>query len=117
MPTIVPPKFCSICCLSVINFSAILFLGAGPHVSVQMSSFGSRVTAAGAEAPLSPDRSAQVLEHPELPQEDRHRNVAVEGHHLPVLQMKDVTAWGVHLLVRRRNRALRNQQVSLVCTV
>src|SRR5271169_3769314 len=31
--------------------------------------------------------------------------------------MKHVTARSVHLLVRRRNRSLRNHQVSLVCAV
>src|SRR5439155_26061841 len=31
--------------------------------------------------------------------------------------MKNVAAWGVDLLVRRRNDALRNYQVSLVRTV
>jgi hypothetical protein len=47
-----------------------------------------------AKPPLSFDRSAQICEHPELPQEDRHRNVAVERHYLSVLQMSSADAWG-----------------------
>src|ERR1700733_471809 len=77
-PAILLQRFSSICFLSVINCSEILFFGAsashrGSNVLIRQPSDSPE-----AEPPLSPDRSAQVLEHPELPQEDRHRNVAVE---------------------------------------
>src|SRR6266436_3861397 len=41
----------------------------------------------------------------------------MERHYLPVLQMKDITAWGMDLLVRRRNDALINRQISLMRSV
>src|SRR5258707_414176 len=66
---------------------------------------------------LFPDSGAQVFEYSELLEKDWHRDVAVKGEYLPVLQMKDITAWGMHLLVGRRNNALRKVQVSLVCAV
>ena len=40
----------------------------------------------GAEPPLSPDTALRFFEHPELPEEDGHRNLAVEREGLPVLQ-------------------------------
>src|SRR6266436_15995 len=41
----------------------------------------------------------------------------MERHYLPVLQMKDITAWGMDLLVRRRNDALIDRQISLMRSV
>src|SRR5258706_16113442 len=41
----------------------------------------------------------------------------MERHYLPVLQMKDITAWGMDFLVRRRNDALIHRQISLVRSV
>jgi len=54
---------------------------------------------------LLPESRAQIPEYTKLFQKNRHCNVAMEGHDLPVLQMKDVAAWGVNFLVRRRNHS------------
>src|ERR1700722_1921870 len=81
------------------------------------NSAGSPSDNCGAKPALFLDCGAQVLEHPELPQKDGDRNVAVERYYLPVHQMKDVTTGGVNLLVRRRNHPLGNRQVSLMRAV
>src|SRR5580704_19576675 len=66
---------------------------------------------------LLPEGRAQVAEHTELLQKDRYCNVAMEGQYLTVFQMEDVAAWGLDLLVRRRNHPRWKHQVPLVCTV
>jgi hypothetical protein len=60
---------------------------------------------------------AQVSKYPELLQKNRHGDVAVKGHDLVILQVKDIAAGGVHLLVRRHDDALGKHQVSVVRAV
>src|SRR5450755_2080221 len=59
----------------------------------------------------------EVPEYAELAQDHRSRRVTVEQLDPPVLETKDIAAWRVHLVARRRKDPLREPERSVVSSL
>src|SRR5580700_11548818 len=77
---------------------------------------GAPTWTAGACASV-PEGRAEVHQHAQLGEHDRHRDVAVERRDLAVLDVEDVTARRVDLDARRGDGPGRHHQIALVGSV